>query len=67
MKIKSQLKGLIESIGSNVREHELIMLRKNDVNEIYQSEKSDFKALEDKNIKQYIHLLNHFMNIKTIF
>ncbi|EHU78269.1 hypothetical protein ECDEC3C_0457 [Escherichia coli DEC3C] len=28
MKIKSQLKGLIESIGSNVREHELIMLRK---------------------------------------
>ncbi|EHV45270.1 hypothetical protein ECDEC5C_0325 [Escherichia coli DEC5C] len=39
MKIKSQLKGLIESIGSNVREHELIMLRKNDVNEIYQAEK----------------------------
>lgn len=67
LKIKSQLKGLIESIGSNVREHELIMLRKNDVNEIYQSEKSDFKTLEDKNIKQYIHLLNHFMNIKTIF
>lgn len=67
MKIKSQLKGLIESIGSNVREHELIMLRKNDVNEIYQSEKSDFKTLEDKNIKQYIHFLNHFMNIKTIF
>ncbi|EGD62650.1 hypothetical protein ECF_04874 [Escherichia coli O157:H7 str. 1125] len=29
--------------------------------------KSDFKTLEDKNIKQYIHLLNHFMNIKTIF
>lgn len=28
LKIKSQLKGLIESIGSNVREHELIMLRK---------------------------------------
>ncbi|EEW5346021.1 hypothetical protein ABG572_003983 [Escherichia coli] len=67
LKIKSQLKGLIEPIGSNVREHELIMLRKNDVNEIYQSEKSDFKTLEDKNIKQYIHLLNHFMNIKTIF
>ncbi|EHV51550.1 hypothetical protein ECDEC5E_0124 [Escherichia coli DEC5E] len=39
LKIKSQLKGLIESIGSNVREHELIMLRKNDVNEIYQAEK----------------------------
>ncbi|HIE6128573.1 TPA: hypothetical protein ACXN4M_001044 [Proteus mirabilis] len=56
MKINSQLKGLIESIENNVREYESLLIRKNDVNEIYQAEKSDFKRLEGKKYKK-IHLL----------